>query len=116
MASAHGNQNQPADRRIVRNVVDASAVILIAIQSGIQPLVRQQVQRAGAKQVPVDFPPSPFRDQGHATHHRHQDGELDDKEREIIGVVNGLVGHNVFVGVYQKHVQIDPPQEQDQEV
>src|SRR5437899_9248106 len=51
------NQDEPADGRIIRHVVDASAVILIAVQRRVQPLIGKQVQRAHPKQVPIDLAP-----------------------------------------------------------
>src|SRR5208337_3710887 len=113
---AHGNQDEPADRRVVRNVVIAPTVVLLALQRSIQPLVAKQVQCAGEEKMPVNLSPGSLRHQGHAPQNPEQYGKLQNVPRIVVAIEKDFVGQNVFVGINEKHVHANPPQQKNQKI
>src|ERR1700730_10533202 len=66
--------------------------------------------------MPVNLSPGALRDQRHAPQNCQQDREIENEQRIVVAIECGLILQNVFVGIYKKHVQADPPQQKNQEI
>src|SRR5260370_23588524 len=79
-------------------------------------MVSKQVERAGKKQMSINLPPGPPGHHRHAPENSLQQGELRYEQNIVIPVEEDLVRQDVFVGINQEHVDVDPPQQKNQKI